>query len=422
MTHRAAKQRLTTDIAVVGAGAAGVLVATALGRLGFNVLLIEPAGFGARQSNHSHGYLHSGYIYPQPSQGLVSDLVRGSNRWRELLNEAGCRPVTSESTIAFANPANARRVAERWRSAGLNVRIGPIPDRFREPAVTTAFTTDEPTYDFTRWFEHALSELPESVQLIRGMVRQLDGDRNEVAGLDVWRSGDEIRVEAAFYVLTAGVKNLALIQQLTRIRGRSVNRTSHMFVVESDAPLQSVVVPDHEAHGLFIASRPSSSENRTAWLISDYISFAAGINSVASAALWVRGVARTVRRLTNILDTDDYVWGFYPAPKGELRPDPRVLSQHSVESYGLRNCLVASPSKLTLAPLLAEVVTSETKRRLGPTRKMSSRSPSSGDEMAVLPERWNDIQWRSASDLSRLIETDDVNLEEAIEVVGWVPA
>ena len=393
------------DVVVVGAGVAGTLIASALSAADLAVTLVEASGFGARQSNHSHGYLHRGYIYHQPSESLVKALGEGADRWITLFESAGYDSYLSTSTVAFTNPVNADRASDNWRAAQLPVVRGNLPARFRPGALVSAFETTERAYDFTPWFQFANRKLLRDVSTLKGAVVRLLTEGNRVTALHVRRDSFDLAVRARYYVLAAGVSNVELIEGAAQIRGRALNRTSFMLVVEGALPLQSVVIPDNDAYGLFIVSRPSAALGQSVWLVSNYISYAAGVNSVLGAGLWLRGIGRVLRRLTDVIDDGAFRWGFYPAPKAELRPDPRLLSEHATESYGFTNCLVASPSKLTLAPLLADTVVSEVLSRI--------ERASTPD---VPAERWKTVRWRQGSDLLKLLDHDDLDLEDAIEL------
>jgi glycine/D-amino acid oxidase-like deaminating enzyme len=407
------------DVLVVGAGAAGVLSAAQLRAAGYSVVVVDADGIGAHQSNHSHGYLHRGHIYGSPSAQLVRELNRGSSRWASLLAQAGVEPVTARSCIGFGNRYTAAHAVRRWREAGLAVVPASVPPPFRSRELPVAFETDEPAYDFTDWLHHAKRTLLEDVRLVPGRVRRLTARHRTVGAAEVvLRDGTVVELEASAFVVAAGTGSIDLISSVASARGRGVNRTSFMLVLRGELPTVSMIVPDHESYGLFLVSRRAGDDG--VWLVSNYLSFAGTATSSAATSLWVRAVARTLARLTSI-PLSELSWAFYAAPKSELRPDRQVMSEHSVEDYGFRNCFVASPSKLTLAPLLADKVVTEVKLRCRP-RGAGNPSGIPDGNLAVYRERWRGCALYEGPALERFLRdpgwtVDDVEAGASSPVV-----
>src|SRR5687768_3086437 len=95
------------DVLIIGGGISGTLLARQLEHAGIEYGLMECAGFGAEQSNHSHGYLHQGYIYLRAESRFVKQLLEAQSYWKEIIAKSGSVPSTSESKICFTNEFNA---------------------------------------------------------------------------------------------------------------------------------------------------------------------------------------------------------------------------------------------------------------------------------------------------------------------------
>lgn len=392
MTKAREKPRLVSggDVVVIGAGIGGALIAKKLVDEGLEVTLVDKEGFGAAQSNHSHGYIHSGYIYRDASRSLIEPLVEASRRWRDLVQALGVEPLRSTSFVAFTSELNARAAASAWEQAGLPVRQvahNAIPAGVREPEIEALFQTPEPTFDLTEIFE-AMRRRMSGVKLLTAKAIRLDGSGQiEQAVVNV--GPRSFALQARYYVLAAGTDNARLIEGVTRFRGRAAIRTSFMLVLRGPALADlSLVMPENEAHGLFVVSRPTAQGN--VWLVSNFLSFAGMPDRADTQNMWLGGIIQKMTRFTNVTQSSDTEWGIYLAPKAELRRDPRRLGSYAIEGYDLPNAIVTAPTKLTLAPLLADEAAERIIDAIGaePRSRIDRELQRTGSELPVRLEHW----------------------------------
>jgi len=139
-----------------------------------------------------------------------------------------------------------------------------------------------------------------------------------------------------------------------------------MLVLRGRLPAVSVLFPEREEHGLFLASRVGD-DGRATWLVSDFQSFdSGGCDPGQLAGWWARRVLLTLRRVIDAatLARIEAVSG-YPATKSGLLPSSgTVAHEFGIELLDGR-VVIASPSKLTLAPLAARHAVRTIAARLG---------------------------------------------------------
>jgi glycine/D-amino acid oxidase-like deaminating enzyme len=396
------ERRWAGDVLVVGAGASGLIIAQRFVDAGLSVTIVERGSVGGEQSNHSHGYMHRGHIYLTPSLELVRNLSNGADRWRAEMDALDIHPINDEASLLFTNAYEADVAAAAWSRAGLTFHEDEgAPPGVRQEGLSTSFVTQEATFDFTEWLRARYERLATdpAVTVIQAEVTRLEREGATIVGAVVSLGGEEVRLASSFVVLCGGIGNLQLAATVTQFRGNALNRSSPMLVLRGpDLPSLSAVFHGHETHGMFIASRHT--EEGLVWLVSNYVSYAGEAITSTALRLWLRDIRRTLRERTNGLEDPRTVWGYYSAPKGELRNIRTSINSHNVQSYGLDNLLVAAPTKLTLTPLLGDVVMEEVAQRLRRhKRPAGARDLEAGRPIPVSPERWTDAVLHPLSSL-----------------------
>lgn len=340
------------DVLIVGAGAAGVTTALRCDSAGLSGVVIEASAIGACQSQHSHGYLHDGSIYPDASPSFCEALRDGREQWLGMLDQASVEPITKVGNIGFTNPLTRAALEERWASVGLRPNlVAKAPSGFSS-AGADWFETQEPAYDFTNYWAYAASAT-DAVRFVRGEVLAAHVVGRRVESVSAEIDGRRFDLTAGVYIFTAGAGNLPLIRRAFGVNGRLVVRPSFMLVVDAqDLPREAVILPGTENRGLFLVPRVRA-DDRVAWLAGDFMSLRGASTSTFDEWSWRRGMITLLRRLTGVIDRPGVRLGSYSAPKAELRADVRYLGAHHIEDYGVVNLVVATPTKLTLAPVLA---------------------------------------------------------------------
>ncbi|MEU8709163.1 FAD-dependent oxidoreductase [Streptomyces sp. NPDC048565] len=351
------------DVIVAGAGMAGLLTALALARRGVHVVLVEPSRVGAGQSGQSHGYLHQGYAYGPDEPRLPALLGSAREHWHGLL--ARIPPVTAGSTIAFCDPAAVRRAERYWRDSGLAVCPRTTPG-WLTGAPVACFGSAEPTYNVGDILRGLGAQAGSAgIEARPGAVERIEASGDGISARITEPDGGTAIVRARTAVLAAGAGTPGLLAR-SGLPAAVQLRTAFMLVLRGRLPAVSVLFPEREEHGLFLASR-AGDDGRATWLVSDFQSFDSGGRDPGQlAGWWARRVLLTLGRVVDpaMLARVDAVSG-YPATKSGLLPSSgTVAHEFGIELLGGR-AVVASPSKLTLAPLAALHAVGTVAARLG---------------------------------------------------------
>lgn len=400
------------DVLVVGAGATGLLAARELEERGKRCTIVESHGLAHGQSGHSHGYLHSGYAYLDANEAFIGHLRAGTRRWKELFHELDVGPTTQWSQIAFQSAVSASAASSHWKSVGLPVNTAALHEGVRPESAEMAFRTEERSYDFPRAATPLLKSLSPQAY-IAGQVTELTADDDLVSGARVELSRRVVDLRARYVVLAAGVGNEALTAGLTRHRGRAVSRTSYMMVLRAPSlPRLSIIYPDSR-YGLFAVSRVQG--HRVIWLVSNYISYARLNQEPIAERLWVQATLRTLYAVRDLSLDVDLECAVYEAPKMELRAHPGRISSHAAEDYGFGNLIVAAPTKLTLAPVLAEEIADKITHAAAyaaPGRLPSSAQLSSEPRLSV-SEQWTSLEYMPWADFLRRYDLEEPHYHAA---------
>src|SRR5262249_18882649 len=97
-----------------GGGAMGLLAARAFSDTGRRVTIVEAGDLFGQQSGHSHGYLHQGYIYLNPNDRVVDELVPSAKAWEDLALAKQLDFESSQSLIALPSTADAKLALDSW--------------------------------------------------------------------------------------------------------------------------------------------------------------------------------------------------------------------------------------------------------------------------------------------------------------------
>jgi glycine/D-amino acid oxidase-like deaminating enzyme len=342
-----------SSVLIVGGGVTGLLTGIGLAAAGVDVTVAEAGRPGDGQSGACHGYLHRGYAYGPNEAGLSGLLRTAHGYWRPLVD--GFSPVTSSSTVLFGTHEAARTSVRRWRGEDLAVSAVTRPG-WAGPASRYCYATPEPTYDMARLVARlTATALGRGLRLVTGAhVSRLVPVGRRTAVDAVATSGVDLSGPWDVVVLAAGDGSRDLLDDGPV---SPVNRAAYMLVLRGRLPPVSAVFPERDRHGLFIASRRDGTDPWATWLVSTFHSFDAASVSSSDDLFdwWVRAVLRCLRA---VLSGDTFAGietvAGYRTLKSGLRPERGTVAGNGCAVVPDRNLVITVPSKLTLAPVVAE--------------------------------------------------------------------
>ena len=312
------------DVAIVGAGIAGLWLANLLGKRGFTVALCDSAPAGGGQTAASQGIVHSGAKYVVgTAHDAPTVLARMPGRWRACL--AGNGEVDLRGVEV---------VAEQMQVLARDGSAGPaLPD----------FVVDVPSL---------VRRLAEPVRQ-RLLHTRLDADALALgpAGVD-HLDVDGCRLRAAVYVFAAGVGNEAFARRIgangvtmrrrplrqtwIRLRGEALNVFAHCL---ASAPPPELTVTSH-GKTLHIGGKVADD------------------GATRTEAEHVGVVRALLAAYLPNIDLDGAVFHTLLIDRAEPAGEVGAPEKDAfVARHG--NCLICWPVKLSLAPRLGDKVLSE---------------------------------------------------------------
>ena len=340
--------RIDVDVAIVGAGIAGLWVGNLLAQRGLSLAICESSAIGGTQTVASQGIVHGGLKYALGGKGSRASEVLAAMpaRWRACLRGEGeidlrGVPVNAEHMVLFAPDATAKvRALFASRLFRQCRRLDP-----------------EAKSPYLRGF---LAELDDFVLDVQALIRRLAEpllpalipatvlpDELVVGpqGVAAIRT-PEVHVEARAFVFAAGSSNEALAKQAGFAGVEMARRPLRQTSVRLRAQPQ---VFAHCLQGSFGASPDMTitSHGNTLYIGGQVAEDGAERDDEEQEAM----VARLLKRMFPALDLDGVRFETHRL----VRAEP---AQRSGEALALRhgNCILCWPLKLALAPRLGEAV------------------------------------------------------------------
>jgi hypothetical protein len=357
---------LTTDVAIIGAGVAGLWLHNRLNDLGYHTLLLENDRIGQGQTLSSQGIIHGGSKYAL--NGILSKAAEVIStmpaRWKACLDGQGdidlsqTRILTPHQLLWSTNNLSSKMVtffaskALRSRMASIPARQRPTP--FDEKAFKGAlYQLDEPVLDVpslitqltTKWQSRILATSKEDA------TEWLTSE----GGIHELRLGNNLTIRAQHFVLTAGEGNEAMIASLPIDGPAMQRRPLQMVLCKSQDPNNPL--PVIYAHSLGSGAKPIAtisthfdSNNNTVWYIGGNIA-EEGVGK--SQSVLIQEAQALLADILPWVTLPELEWASHAVNRAEpkqsslTRPDSAFVSSHD-------NIHVCWPTKLALAPDLAD--------------------------------------------------------------------
>ena len=364
---------------ILGGGIAGLWLCDALRLRGDAVVLVESTALGTGQTISSQGIIHGGVKYALAGALTESATNIGEmpGRWRAAL--AGSGEPDLRDAVLRADYCHL------WQTEGLSSGLGMLGARLAlEVTPRLLPPTDRP--EILRRCPGAVARLDEPVVDVASVLRVLAnrnaghlllveevqlrrGAEGRVLGVQVSAAGKSLDLDAGTVVLLAGSGNAALRSAAGLDPKAMQRRPLHMVMVRGSLPVLNGHCVDGAATRATITT-VHDSHGRAVWLVGGLVAE----QGVGMTPEVLRAHAR--QELEAILpgvSLADVEWGTWRVDRAE-RAVPGGARPDDVQIIGEHNVLSAWPTKLALAPRLAD-------------RLMEMIPPTRGP-MPVVPDDW----------------------------------
>lgn len=376
-----------TEILIIGGGVAGLWTLRRLLAAGVDALLVEPEALGTGQTIAAQGIVHGGIKYTLAGTltGASEAIQHMPARWRGAL--AGDDPVdltglapTSDHYYLWANGSFRNRLGGFLASRALRGRVEPLdrgafPPFFQDPAFRgRVFRLEDFVVDTLALLERLAA--PAQDRILAGRVVHADRRGGHVRAVRLQTGRGPVEVRAAALVLTAGTGNESLLAALGA-DGPAMQRR----------PLEQVLLRLRWPHPLFAhcitdITGPEPRLTVTSHRLGGdeqvwYVGGAVATQPAPSPEVRIERLVRDCERVLPWVDLTGASAATVAVDRAEarqsggLRPDQAWVDR----AGGLGNVLVGWPTKLALAPDLADRVLA----RLGvPADAAGGRDPAPG--------------------------------------------
>jgi glycerol-3-phosphate dehydrogenase len=360
------RQVITTDVAIIGAGIAGLWLHHRLNQSGYHAVLIENGKIGQGQTLSSQGIIHGGSKYAL--NGILSKasqvISNMPDHWKSCLDGSGeidLRKVKklAEHQLLWSKDRLSSKMVSFFASKALSSRMQPVdneqrPALFRDPAFKGAlYQLDEPVLDVPSLLKALVTPFQQrmlSVPAEANYQWQKSGDNIQSLYID-----EQYEVQAQHYVLTAGEGNEALLNRLNISKPAMQRRPLQMLLCKSkqaDKPLPAIY-----AHSLGAGSKPiatiSSHRNKAGEVIW-YLGGNIAEEGVGKDKQTLINEAKTLlHKILPWFELPELDWATHPVNRAEpkqsslTRPDSAFVSTKG-------NLHICWPTKLALAPDLSD--------------------------------------------------------------------
>jgi glycerol-3-phosphate dehydrogenase len=384
--------RPDVDVAILGGGIAGLWLLARLKAAGYSALLIESRALGAGQTLASQGIIHGGLKYAidlklgQDSAALADMPAR----WRACLDGKGeidlrGAKLAAENHLFWARRTLASRVAGFFGSKLVRGRVQALaeadwPVALKDPNHVGAV--------------YALDECVLDVPALLAALATLHGACIKAGVADIADRGDHVelqvgqrRITAGRVISTAGAGNEALLPQLGLPARTAQRRPLQMLLVEhAPARLWAHCFDTSDKPRVTITTH-TRSDGACIWYVGGLI---AENGAVQSEAELIAAAKREFAALLPELDYSRCRYAGYRVDRAEGATDDGRKPEGPV-LHRQRNITLAWPTKLALAPQLADLVLAD----LPPPaadRVQTDWSDWAAPALAKAP--WETISWK----------------------------
>lgn len=368
------------DTAVIGGGIAALWTANVLKNAGQSVLVLTNSPLGEGQSLAAQGVIHGGLKYAVGGKLTASSeaLAAMPGRWLAAMRGEGPVDLSGarllcDHQLMWSLPNVVSQVVSFFGSKALRGRSAAIA-REDYPAV---FDTDDYKGKLFRIDEPVVDPVSIIRELARGVAAEtflvewggnaaIESEESQISSIVLREdSGETVRITASRYLLAAGAGNGAILSELGIKKPAMQLRPLHQIIIRKRGlpDFFSVCVGTGPKPPL-VSTTHFDREGRTVWYIGGDIAEQEGV--ARNEAKQIDTGRALFAKLMPWIDLSDAEWFTWRGNRAEpLTGTGDRPSGAYCERIG--NVLVAWPTKLALAPNLADQVLREPGKVAGKT-------------------------------------------------------
>ncbi|MBX2809158.1 MAG: FAD-dependent oxidoreductase [Cellvibrionaceae bacterium] len=353
---------------IFGGGIAGLWLLNRLNQQGLYTLLVDTADLGGGQTLSSQGIIHGGVKYTLNGvlSGSANAIAAMPARWLACLQGRGeidlrQTQVLCDHQLMWSNQRLSGQLASFFSSKALRSKIQKLPPKdypeaFRNPAFQgQVYQLKEPVVDVHSLVKNLAA--PWKDQIIHTTDYQLlqksDGALSHII------LNQQLKIPVQHCILAAGEGNQTLVKQLGLGSPKMQRRPLQMVLVKGRklAPLYAHCVGASTKPLLTITTHRHKDGDKV-WYIGGNI---AEQGAAEQDAALIQHTQASVKQWLPWIDFADSRWATHrinraePLQSGLLRPDTAFVETHN-------NIMVTWPTKLALAPVLADKVLAQLKK------------------------------------------------------------
>jgi hypothetical protein len=377
---------MKADIVIVGAGIAGLWTLAYLRKLGYDAVLLESRGIGGIQSMASQGIIHSGlkYAFAGKINSLAQSISAMPDIWKKSLKGQGpvdltSAKVSSPSQLLLIPSGFMGEIIKLVAGKALGGDVKEI-EEWPEEIKTSGFKGS------VIFMDEPVLNIPSVVRALaephRKYIRQVKEDEN-IASL----------IEAKTYIYTAAAGNESKALQHGDTLGLEVQKRPLLMGMLKGAPFPLF------AHFVGTSEKPvatitthTGGDGSLIW----YIGGGAAERAKESSPTETHdAIVSAFQKYMPNVDTAAMEWATLPIDRIEGKSvDQPMPDTPTIHEAG--NSLYCWPTKLTFAPMLAEMIAEWLKKKhIDPSYTSSDFSGLAEVEYASTP--WDEAQWTKES-------------------------
>ncbi len=361
---------LDCDVAIIGGGIAGLWLLNRLVNSGYNAILFEQRALGSDQTVASQGMIHGGIKYTLGGAltGASEAIADMPAHWQACMAGNGDVSLQGAATLSdhfymWSSNSTLSKMTTFLASKATRGRINKVSKNER-PAIFqhndfkgSLYKLVDMVLDVPSVVKTLANNCPGRIFNIDWNKAQWHHNANKKVALDFLYEGEDYRLNASQFVLTAGQGNEAILQELGVNSPKMQRRPLQQVMVKHDYPhlFYGHCLGAETTPRLTISSHPIGS-NKQVWYLG---------GSLAERSVGLtpdKAIAQAKNELKELMPWVDLTkaeWATLALDRAEprqhnfARPDQAYAST----TKECPNVTVAWPTKLTLCPNLADEVT-----------------------------------------------------------------